>query len=330
MERIRQNKSIKSLIHSVTKNYAIIFVVIVTYILFTIICRLVLGNNAFNRPENTFNMLRQMAIVSVLAAGEFFVIISGMIDLSVASTLALSSIFYAMVVKAGGITFLPLAIVVALMAGLVVGLINGVIIAKFYIPPFITTLGMMLIVRGCVYLITNSYPITSLPQGFNYVGRGWLFGLPFPIFIVAAVYAFAILFSEKKKAGRFMFAVGGNEDAAALSGINTKKYKILAYVMCGVIAAISGIIMAGRLDSGHPNAGLNYEFEAIIAVVIGGVSFSGGKGKALGVLFGAFFMTMLLNGMTLISIDSNVQNVIKGIVFILAIGLDVFKNRSKK
>ena len=235
-----------------------------------------------------------------------------------------------MVIKAGGIALLPVAILAALAVGLIVGLVNGVVVAQFHIPPFITTLGMMLIVRGTVYLVTNSYPITSLPEGFNYVGRGWLFGLPFPIFIVAIVYIFAILFSEKKRAGRFMFAVGGNEEAAALSGINTQKYKMLAYAMCGVISAIAGIIMAGRLDSGHPNAGLNYEFEAIIAVVIGGVSFSGGKGKALGVLFGAFFMTMMLNGMTLLSIDSNIQNVIKGVVFILAIGWDVFRNRSKK
>ena len=330
MEKTKNSINFKSTFQSLTRNYAIIFVVIVTYLLFTIICRMTLGNSAFNSSENTFNMLRQVAIVSVLAAGEFFVIISGMIDLSVASTLALSGIFYAMVIKAGGIVLLPVAILAALTVGLIVGLINGVIVAKFRIPSFITTLGMMLIVRGTVYLATNSYPITSLPEGFNYVGRGWLFGLPFPIFIVAIVYIFAIVFSEKKRAGRFMFAVGGNEEAATLSGINTKKYKILAYAMCGVISAIAGIIMAGRLDSGHPNAGLNYEFEAIIAVVIGGVSFSGGKGKALGVLFGAFFMTMMLNGMTLLSVDSNIQNVIKGVVFILAIGWDVFRNRSKK
>ncbi len=330
MEKTKNSINFKSTIQSLTRNYAIIFVVLVTYLLFTIICRMALGNNAFNSSENTFNMLRQVAIVSVLAAGEFFVIISGMIDLSVASTLALSGIFYAMVIKAGGIALLPVAILAALAVGLIVGLVNGVVVAQFHIPPFITTLGMMLIVRGTVYLVTNSYPITSLPEGFNYVGRGWLFGLPFPIFIVAIVYIFAILFSEKKRAGRFMFAVGGNEEAAALSGINTQKYKMLAYAMCGVISAIAGIIMAGRLDSGHPNAGLNYEFEAIIAVVIGGVSFSGGKGKALGVLFGAFFMTMMLNGMTLLSIDSNIQNVIKGVVFILAIGWDVFRNRSKK
>jgi ribose transport system permease protein len=265
-----------------------------------------------------------------LAAGEFFVIIAGMIDLSVASTLALSGIFYAMILKTFGIAFMPLAILAALVVGLLVGLFNGIIVSRFNIPAFITTLGSMLIVRGIVYLSTNSYPITGLPEGADYVGRGWLFGLPFPIFIVAIVYIFAIIFSEKKRSGRFLFAIGGNAEAARLSGINVKRYQTLAYVLCGIISAVSGIIMAGRLGSGHPNAGLNYEFEAIIAVVIGGVSFSGGKGKALGVLFGAFFMTMFLNGMTLLAVDSNVQNVIKGFVFILAIGVDVLRNREKK
>jgi len=326
----KSSLNIKNFLQSATKDYAIVFVVLVAFISFSIITGIFLGKFVFLSAENLFNMLRQIAIVAVLAAGEYFVIIAGMIDLSVASTLALSGIFYAMIIKSFGITFLPLALLIALFSGLVVGLMNGLVVAKFNIPPFITTLGSMLIVRGAVYLITSSYPIAGLPAAFSYVGRGWLFGLPFPVYIVAVVYIFSIVFSEKKKSGRFLFAIGGNQDAATLSGINVMKYKILAYTLCGIISAVAGIIMAGRLDSGHPNAGLNYEFDAIIAVVIGGVSFSGGKGKAICVLFGAFFMTMFLNGMTLLSIDSNVQNVIKGIVFILAIGLDVFRNRQKK
>ena len=325
--RLNDNARLKTFFQSATRDYAIIFVVMIAFLAFAIITYVYLGSNAFLSTENALNMMRQMSIVSVLAAGQFFVIISGMIDLSVASTLALSGVFYAMVIRDMGIGSLPLAIAVSLGAGMLVGFMNGVIVAQFKIPPFITTLGTMLIVRGSVYLITNSYPITGLPDGFNFVGRGWLFGLPFPIYIVAIVYIFSIVFSEKKKAGRYLFAVGGNEDAAGLSGISVKKYKILAFTLCGLISAVAGIIMAGRLDSGHPNAGLNYEFDAIIAVILGGVSFNGGKGKALGVLLGAFFMTMFLNGMTLMSVDSNVQSVIKGMVFILAIGLDVYRNR---
>lgn len=314
-------------IQKLTKDYTIIFIVIVVFALLTFVTRYALGSWVFVGNENIFNMMRQMSITAVLAAGEFFVIISGMIDLSVSSTLAMSGVIYAMVIKNFGIQFLPLALLVALAVGCAVGIFNGLMVSRFRIPPYITTMGSMLMVRGAVYLITNSYPITMLPEGFNYVGRGWLFGLPFPIFIVAIVYLFVVIVSEKKQIGRFMFAVGGNEEASRLSGINVDKCKMFAYAFSGTIAAISGIIMAGRLDSGHPNAGVNYEVEAIIAVVIGGVSFSGGKGKAIGVLFGAFFMTMLLNGMTLLSIDSNLQSVIKGAVFILAIGWDVYKNR---
>jgi len=328
--RPNDNARLKDFFQSATRDYAIIFVVMIAFLAFAVITYIILGNNAFISSENALNMMRQLSIVSVLAAGQFFVIISGMIDLSVASTLALSGVFYAMVIRDLGINSLPLAVAVALASGMAVGLMNGVIVAHFNIPPFITTLGTMLIVRGTVYLITNSYPITGLPSGFNFVGRGWLFGLPFPIYIVAIVYIFAIVFSEKKKDGRNLFAIGGNEDASALSGISVKKYKILAYTLCGILSAAAGIIMAGRLDSGHPNAGLAYEFEAIIAVIIGGVSFSGGKGKALSVLCGAFFMTMVMNGMTLLSIDSNVQSIIKGVVFILAIGLDVYRNRQTR
>ena len=325
--KLYDDARLKHFFQSATRDYAIVFVVMIAFVAFAVITYIALGTGAFLSGENALNMMRQLSIVSVLAAGQFFVIVSGMIDLSVASTLALSGVFYAMVIRDLGISSLPLAILIALLSGTAVGLMNGIIVAQFKIPPFITTLGTMLIVRGSVYLITNSYPITGLPSGFNYVGRGWLFGLPFPIYIVAIVYIFSIVFSEKKKSGRYLFAIGGNEDASGLSGINVKNYKILAYTLCGVLSAVSGIIMAGRLDSGHPNAGLGYEFEAIIAVIIGGVSFSGGKGKALGVLFGAFFMTMFMNGMTLLSVDSNVQSVVKGLVFILAIGLDVYRNR---
>lgn len=331
MEKLNKDKTSVSLaFRELSKDYAIIFIVIVVFLLLTVVTRFALDNWVFIGSENLFNMMRQMSITAVLAAGEFFVIISGMIDLSVSSTLAMSGVIYAMVIKNFGIAFLPAAIVAALAVGFVVGLFNGLMVSRFRIPPYITTMGSMLMVRGAVYLVTNSYPITMLPAGFNYVGRGWLFGLPFPIYIVAIVYVFVIIFSEKKHLGRYMFAVGGNEEAARLSGINVDKCKMLAYALSGTMAAISGIIMAGRLDSGHPNAGVNYEVEAIIAVVIGGVSFSGGKGKALGVLFGAFFMTMLLNGMTLLSLDSNLQSVIKGAVFILAIGWDVYKNKVQR
>ena len=225
---------------------------------------------------------------------------------------------------------MPVAILAGIGVGLVVGLINGIIASSFRIPPFITTLGTMLIVRGVVQASTNSYPIAGLPDGVEYLGRGILFGIPVPVYIMVGVFIVAKIIADKKKAGRFMYAIGGNEEAAYLSGIKVNKYKILAYVICGIMAGISGIIMVSRLTSGQPKAGVGYEFEAIIAVIIGGVSFAGGKGKVLSVLMGALFVSTLITGLRIMNVDTNFQDITKGIVFILAIGIDVLRNRAKK
>ena len=258
----------KQFIVSTSKNYAIIYVVIALFIILSVL------SDAFCSGENALNILRQSAITSILGAAEFFVIIAAMIDLSIASTLALSGVIFAMIVKAGGLPILPVAIIAVLCVGGIVGLINGLIVSKFRIPPFIASLGTMLIVRGVVFLITSSYPIIGMPDWFNVIGLGSVWGIPIPALIVAVVFIFVIVLSEKKQMGRYFFAIGGNEDAAYLSGIKVAKYKTLAYVLCGILSALAGIVMASRLNSGQPNAAQGYEFEGIIAVVIGGVSFS--------------------------------------------------------
>jgi ribose transport system permease protein len=176
-------------------------------------------------------------------------------------------------------------------------------------------------------MTTNAYPIVSLDKGFNFIGRGFVLGIPFPVLILGIVYVVSIVLSERKKTGRFFYAIGGNEEAAYLSGINVANVKTLSFVVCGLMAGIAGIILMSRLDSGQPNAAIGYEFEAIIAVVLGGVSFSGGKGKALNVLFGTLFIAMLVNGMTLMNINPFAQQIIKGVVFIVAIWNDVLRNR---
>lgn len=323
MERINGSK-LKRFFVTSSKNYAIIYVVFLLFVVLSF------SSKAFLSGENALNILRQSAITAILGAAEFFVIIAGMIDLSIASTLALSGVIFSMIIKTGDLSILPLAIPAVLAIGATVGIINGLIVSKFKIPPFITSLGTMLIIRGVVFLITSSYPVIGMPEWFNYIGLGNLFGIPVPAFIVAGVFVFVYIVSEKKLMGRFFYAIGGNEEAAYLSGINVSKYKILSYVLCGILAALAGIVMASRLNSGQPNVAQGYEFEGIIAVVIGGVSFAGGKGKALGVLFGAIFIATLINGMTILSVDSYLQQVIKGLVFIVAIGLDVYRNRKTK
>jgi ribose transport system permease protein len=253
-----------------------------------------------------------------------------MIDLSIGSTAALSGILFAMIIKAGGIASMPWAILVGLLIGAAVGFINGFLVSKLKIPPFIATLGTYLAVRGCVYMATNAYPIVDLDKGFGYIGRGFILGIPFPVLIMVIIYIISIALSEKTKTGRFFYALGGNEEAAYLSGINITRMKILGYMVCGLMAAIAGIILMSRLASGQPNAGIGYEFEAIIAVVLGGVSFSGGKGKALNVLFGTLFIAMLVNGMTLMNVNPFAQQIIKGVVFIIAIWNDVLRNQTKR
>jgi ribose transport system permease protein len=319
---------VKEFVKYTSKNFAIVYVVIgLTFILWLII-RLVFGTNVFLGPANIINILRQVSVVGIVAAGQFFAIVTGLIDLSVGSTVALAGITYAAIFKIGGTEFMAVAILGALLVGLVVGLINGSLISYFQLTPFIATLGMMLIVRGSIYVATGAQPIFGFEKGYNYPGRGWILGIPVPVIIMFALYILLILFTERKRAGRFLYSIGGNADAAYLSGINVKRYKTLAMVICGVLCAIAGIILAGRLDSGQPNAGEgDLLFDSIIAVVIGGVSFTGGKGKLLGVLFGALFMTALSNGMTILGTDSYVQSVAKGIIFIFAIALDVFRNR---
>jgi ribose transport system permease protein len=323
--KVKQNSPIsgfRRFLARSSQDYAIIYILLGLFILLSFTAQ------NFLSLHNMTNVLRQSAIFGILAAGEFFVIISGMIDLSVSSTAALAGILFAMIIKAGGVALMPVAIIAGLLAGLVVGITNGLLVAKMKIPPFIATLGSYLYVRGIVYMSTNAYPIVSLEEGYNFIGRGFVLGIPFPIIVLVIIFIIAIVLSEKKKHGRYFYAIGGNEEAAYLSGIDSDYIKILAFAVCGFMSAVAGIILMSRLGSGQPNAAIGYEFDAIIAVVLGGVSFSGGKGKALNVFFGTLFVAMLVNGMTIMNINPFAQEIIKGVVFILAIWADVLRNKT--
>ncbi len=317
-------ENLKKFLAVSSQNYAIIYILLGLFVLLSFTAQNFLTLN------NMVNVFRQSAIYGILAAGEFFVIISGMIDLSISSTAALAGILFAMIIKAGGIAMWPVAVLVGLLVGILVGVINGILVSKLEIPPFIATLGSYLYVRGIVYMSTNAYPIVSLDKGYNFFGRGFIWGIPFPVLVMAIVYIIAIIISEKKKIGRFFYAIGGNEEAAYLSGIDCVKIKTLAYAICGFMASIAGILLMSRLGSGQPNAAIGYEFDAIIAVVLGGVSFSGGKGKALNVFFGTLFVAMLVNGMTIMNINPFAQQIIEGVVFIIAIWNDVFRNKKTR
>ncbi len=251
-----------------------------------------------------------------------FVILTGGIDLSVGSILALSSALVAGMMASGMDPFL--AMTVGLLAGLVMGIVNGIIIAKGKVAPFIATLATMTIFRGLTLVYMDGRPITGLGDHlmFQMFGRGYFLGIPVPA--VTMMIAFAVLYFILKKTtfGRRTFAIGGNEEAAALSGINVTRIKVMIYGLSGILAALAGIVLTSRLDSAQPTAGTSYELDAIAAVVLGGTSLSGGRGWIVGTFIGVLIIGVLNNGLNLLGVSSFFQQVVKGLVILLAVLID--------
>lgn len=278
----------------------------------------------FLTPDNLINVIRQVSITAIIGIGMTFVLISGEIDLSVGSIAALAGIVVTMGLKDG----LPMviAIVLAMGVGALCGFANGGIHVYARIPSFIVTMGMLNIARGVVLVITNSYPVTGLPDSFKVIGRGYVGFLPVPVIIMFVCYILGYLVLKYVKFGRSIFAIGGNIEAARLSGISVNRNKILIYVLCGVTAAIGGIVLASRMFSGQPSAGDGLELNAIAACVIGGTSTTGGKGRIWGTFLGALIMGIITNGMNLLNISTNWQLIVQGAIIIIAVGLDRIKN----
>lgn len=302
--------------------YPIIYAVVGLCAILTIM------SDSFLSFSNIMNVLRQTSMIAILSAGIFLIIIAGGIDISIGAIVGLTGIIFSMGIVNWHIHPIIAAFLAALI-GLTCGFLNGVQDAILGIPPMIATLGMQSLARGFTYVTTNAYPISGLPESIGFIGRGYLLGIPWPVIIMAVVFLVVGFTSQKTKFGRFVYASGGNPEAAYLSGIKVKRVKIATYMIGGFLAALSSIILVSRLASGQPNAGLGWEFEAIIAAVIGGVSVSGGKGKILGVLMGAILVGLLTNGMTLLDVSSYYQQIIKGFVLVTAIGLDVYKTRKR-
>ena len=278
----------------------------------------------FLTPDNLINVIRQVSITAIIGIGMTFVLISGEIDLSVGSIAALAGIVVTMGLKDG----LPMviAIVLAMGVGALCGFANGGIHVYARIPSFIVTMGMLNIARGVVLVITNSYPVTGLPDSFKVIGRGYVGFLPVPVIIMFVCYILGYLVLKYVKFGRSIFAIGGNIEAARLSGISVNRNKILIYVLCGVTAAIGGIVLASRMFSGQPSAGDGLELNAIAACVIGGTSTTGGKGRIWGTFLGALIMGIITNGMNLLNISTHWQLIVQGAIIIIAVGLDRIKN----
>lgn len=279
-------------------------------------------NPSFLSLTNLMNLMHQVSINALIAFGMTFVIITGGIDLSVGSTLALySAIMAGMIVN--GIDPL-IAMTVSLIAGFILGAVNGLLITKGKLVPFIATLATITIYRGATLVLTDGKPITGLDETFifQFMGRGYFFGIPFPIVITLVVFALLFVLLHKMSFGRKTFAIGGNEKASFIAGVKSNKIKIFVYSISGVLASLAGIILTSRLNSAQPTAGESYEMDAIASVVLGGTSMSGGKGRIFGTLIGALIIGTLNNGLNLLGVSTFYQQIVKGIDIIIAVLID--------
>ncbi|MDD2534740.1 MAG: ABC transporter permease [Eubacteriales bacterium] len=294
----------------------------------------------FLKPINLMNVFRQISFIGLIGIGVTVIIITTGIDLSSGSVLAMASVFAASfahpIKDAAGqyidnIAQYPLIVPIFIGLGVaaLAGAINGSIIAYFELPPFIVTLGMMTAARGVAFLWTGGKPIGDFSDSFNYLGAGFFLGIPMPILLLLLATIFTWMILTKTKFGRHIYALGGNEQAAIISGVNVKLIKIVVYSYASLLAGVAGISLAGRIESGQPSAGLGFELDAIAAAVIGGTSQStGGIGTVQGTIVGALIIGVINNGMTLLGVNSYWQQIVKAFIIVGAVLLDKKRNKS--
>ena len=287
-------------------------------------------NPSFLDLSNLLNLLRQISINGLIAFGMTFIILTGGIDLSVGSILALSSAFIALMITSGVDPII--ALIIGVLIGFVLGAVNGLLVTKGNMAPFIATLATMTIFRGLTLVITDGNPITNLGDSylFQLFGKGYFIGIPVPAVTMIIVFVILLILLQKTTFGRHTYAIGGNEVAAKISGIKVNKIKILIYGISGLMSALAGGILTSRLNSAQPTAGTSYELDAIAAVVLGGTSLTGGKGRIVGTLIGVLIIGVLNNGLNLLGVSSFYQQVVKGVVILIAVLIDRKKIRESR
>jgi len=283
---------------------------------------LAIAKPVFLTVPNLINVVRQISINGILAVGVTYVLLTGGVDLSLGSLVALTGVVAAGFAHPGEYpVFVP--VLLGVLAGTACGAVNGVVVTKGRVAPFIVTLGMMTVARGLALVISGGRPVSNLSAEFNWIGNG-----PVPIIILLVVALVSWIFLANLKLGRYLYAVGGNENAARASGINVDAVKVFAYTVCGSLAGLAGVVLASRITTGQPNAGFGYELDAIAAVVIGGTSLSGGVGGVGGTILGALLMGVINNGLDLLNVSSYYQQIVKGIIIVGAVWLDRRKEKS--
>jgi ribose transport system permease protein len=300
-------------------------------ILFALVCIWVVTailNRRFFSPYNLQLLSRQIAVFGLIAIGETFVILTGGIDLSPGSVIALTSVLTAFFLSHGlGIVG---AIVLTILIAVMIGSWHGIFITKLKVPPFIITLGTFAIARGFATVITKGWPVINIPESFSFFWGGMLFGfIPFPVLVLIIISGFSIFLLGRTIYGRHIYAVGGNIEAARLSGINVDNIRILTYILSTVMAGIVGILLTARLRQGNPNVGITYEMYAIAASVIGGTSLFGGVGTIVGALIGAGILTAVWNSLVLLKVSSYWHEVILGFIIVISVTIDVLREKTK-
>lgn len=314
----------------ILQRYGIVLALVIACLALAII------NENFLSTRNILNVLRQTSINGILAIGMTFVILTRGIDLSVGSVVALTGLVagsLATTASTGMVGNGPYPALVAIAAGLAAGMacgsVSGVIVARFRVPAFVATLGMLSAARGLALIYSGGRPIPALTEEFRWIGTGSIFGIPVPIFLLLGTFAVAHYVLTQTRFGRHVYAVGGNPHAAKVSGLPVNRIRFTVYVIAGALAGLAGMVLAARTGSALPQAGIAYELDAIAAVVIGGTSLAGGVGRVTGTLIGALLIGVVNNGLDLMGVESYYQQVIKGVLIVAAVMLDQSKNKQE-
>lgn len=304
------------------KDKAIWLVLVVLVIAFTV------ANPRFVNPSNLFTLLRQVSMFGIASIGMTFVILLADIDLSIGSIVSFVNIFCAYLMVNMGVNWI-LAFVVTLLASTLIGVLNGFMVSSIGIPALIATFATQTAVSGATFILCGGLPISGFDENFKIFGQYYVGPVPVPVIIMALCFAIGSFILNKTYFGRYFYAVGGNPEAAKLSGIHVGRIKYLVFALSGLFAGLAGIVMLSRNNSGQPGAGLGFEFDVITCVVLGGVSVAGGIGKISGVVAGTFIIGALQNGMVLMNIDQYTQEIVMGVVLALAVGFDCIQNKRR-
>lgn len=301
----------------------VLFGILAALVIFFSIC-----SENFFTAVNITNLIRQQSIVAIIAAGGTLVMITKGLDISVGSTVALSGVVFALSLQAGMPMWLGL--ILGMLSGGLVGCINATTIVGLGINPTIATLGTMEAIRGVAYLLADGKAVVNgLPANFNFLGRGYVGAVPIPVLIMIVVFVLSHFILSKTLIGKYIYAIGGNIETARYAGIQVKKVLVSVYIYVGLLAGLSGVLLASRLTSGNPQIGSGYEFDVIIAVYLGGVSTKGGEGSVIGTLIGAMIVGVLTNGMNILGINSFYQYIVRGAVLVIAVVIDMIIKEGK-